>query len=208
MGNDFTRITPASFSILSNAAVIAVNQDPMGSNAVRRWTQAVNDTDAYGQGSIQLWSGPLNSTTGGEQDDYVVVLLNGGNSSRTMNATLADIFIDSGTSGTAPEVKLSWEVRDLWAIRLSDQAAGAIVNAANRTVTNGTVDVFGNETALLYNATQQSYAEGIAKADPALLGKVSTTVPASGTITASVAPHGVVMLRLRAVQTAMARDEL
>jgi alpha-galactosidase len=214
MGNDFSKITPASYSILSNAAVIAVNQDPMGTNAVRRWTYPVDDTDAYGQGSIQMWSGALNSTTGGEWNDYVVLLINGGNSSRTMKAELGGVFIDTGTGGTAPELGLAWEVRDLWANRLNDTAAAAILKAANVTVSqemqgNGTIGEFGSETSMLYNATRQSYADGIAKADPALLGKVSTTVPSSGTITASVSRHGVAMLRLRAVETGSARrDEL
>lgn len=82
MSNSIANLKPQDLSILNNPAVIAVNQDPAGSSAVRVWRYYVNDTDQYGQGEIHLWSGSL---AGGDQ---LVVLLNGGNSSRMMNATL------------------------------------------------------------------------------------------------------------------------
>lgn len=199
MGNDFSKITNKTLSILTNAAAIAVNQDPLGSSAARRWYYDTDAVDEYGRGSIQMWSGSLNSTTDSEWDDMVVVLINGQNASATLNATLADIFIDSGTYGTAPQAALSWEVRDLWSYRLSDEEAQQVIDAANTTESGS--GVAGNVTTKLYNATQTSYADGLEAKNELLLGKVMGTVPPQGTLTANIERHGAAMFRLRAVMT-------
>ena len=131
----------------------------------------------------------------------VVVLINGNNATTVMNATLADIFVDNGPAGTAAQVKIPWEVRDLWADRMSDSEAQAIISASSATG-NDTTGYNGTTVgAGRYNATKTSYAEGLANKDPLLLGKVSTTVKPSGTIFATVAPHGAAMFRLRALPT-------
>jgi alpha-galactosidase len=209
LGNDI-RIVPAKdLAILSNAAVIAVNQDPSGSSAARRWMYSTNSNDAYGGNAIQLWSGNLQSTTGGQYNDMVVLLINGANESMVMNATLADIFIDNGASGTAPQVKISWEVRDLWANRMSEAEAQSIIDASSATgnATNGyNATVVGSGR---YNATATSYAQGLKNNDTLLLGNVTTTVSPSGTITATVDSHGAAMFRLRALPTGTRKsDEL
>jgi alpha-galactosidase len=212
MGNDIRSIAPADLSILSNAAVIAVNQDPLGSSAARRWVYATDSTTIPDTtaGSIQLWSGSLKSTTGGTYNDMVVLLINGGNTSLAMNATLADIFVDSGPAGTARQVSIPWEVRDLWANRMSTEEAQAIIDASSATGNattgyNATMVGYGR-----YNATATSYAAGLAGNNSLLLGNVTTTVMPSGTITATVEPHGAAMYRLRAMPTAgmRKRDEL
>lgn len=208
MGNDFSKITNKTLSILTNAAAIAVNQDPLTSSAARRWYYATDDVDEYGQGSIQMWSGNLQSTTDTDYNDMVVVLINGNNSPTTLNATLADIFIDSGTYGTAPQVALSWEVRDLWAYRLTDSEAQALIDAANATESSGSGLTATNATSSLYNATRTSYADGLAAQDELLLGKVVGTVAPKGTLTASIDTHGAAMFRLRAVPTSTAKTEL
>lgn len=206
LGNDIRIINPADLALLSNPAVIAVNQDPSGSSAARRWLYETNGIDAYGRSSIQLWSGNLKSTTGGDHNDVVVVLINGNNATTVMNATLADIFVDNGPSGTAEQVKMSWEVRDLWANRMKELEAQAIINASSA---SGNATTGFNATKIgagRYNATKTSYVEGLANNDPLLLGKVSTTVKPSGTIIATVDPHGAAMFRLRALPTG--KDEL
>lgn len=197
MGNDFSKITNSTLSILTNAAAIAVNQDPLGSSAARRWYYDTDATDEYGRSSIQMWSGSLNSTTDSEWKDMVVVLINGQNDTATLNATLADIFEDSGTYGTAPQVQLSWEVRDLWSYRMTDAEAQAVIDAM--AVTESGVGVAGNLTTKLYNATATSYADGLEAKNELLLGKVVGTVEPKGTLTAEVARHGAAMFRLRAV---------
>jgi alpha-galactosidase len=51
--NFLFRKTHETFSILTNDAVIAVNQDPLGAAATRSWKQQLSE------GELQLWSGPL-----------------------------------------------------------------------------------------------------------------------------------------------------
>ena len=95
MGNDVTKLRAPDLAILTNPAVLAVSQDPLGSSAVRRWRQPANATDRFGQGETQMWSGALH---GG---DALVVLVNAGPADADMAATSEDIFWDAGPSGTA-----------------------------------------------------------------------------------------------------------
>lgn len=208
MGNDFSKINNKTLSILTNAAAIAVNQDPLYSSAARRWYYETTDVDEYGLGSLQMWSGSLQSTTDSGYDDMVVVLVNGNNSTTTMTATLADIFVDSGTYGTAPQVDLSWEVRDLWAYRMTDEEAQALIDAANATEFSGSGLAASNATSKLYNATRTPYADGLAAEQELLLGKVVGTVAPKGAVSANVERHGAAMFRLRAVATVTAENEL
>lgn len=199
MGNDLRIIKPADLAILSNTAVIAVSQDPSGSAAARRWYYDAADP-ASPLGKMQMWSGTLASTTDTNYSDMVVLLINGASTNQTMNATLSDIFVDSGPLGTAPQNKISWEVRDLWANRMSNTQAMQLINANG--TTNGTIP--GNR----YNATATSYANGLKLKDERLLGNVTTTVSPSGTVVAEVEAHGARMFRLRAVPTAVSIQEL
>ncbi|KAG9239360.1 glycoside hydrolase family 27 protein [Amylocarpus encephaloides] len=211
MGNDIRIIKPQDLSILSNAAVIAVNQDPLGQSAARRWLYQTNttDVDENGKAEIQMWSGNLKSTISADYNDYVVLLVNGNNNATVMNATLEDIFVDSGPKGTAPQVQMSWEVRDLWADRMSNETAAAIINTPTK---SGNATTGYNATTIgqgRYNATTTSYADGLMANSSLLLGSVVTTVQPSGTIIANVDRHGVAMFRLRAIPTAVRkRDEL
>jgi alpha-galactosidase len=209
MGNDIRTILPADLAILSNTAVIAVNQDPKGSSASRKWMYTADDIDANGRVTIQLWTGSLESTTGGDYDDMVVLLINGNNNTTVMNATLADVFLDSGPSGTAPQVKMPWEVRDLWANRMSNAEAQAIISSSSATGNDTTGYNATTIGAGRYNATKTNYAEGLAQNNPILLGNITNTVQPSGTVIATVDPHGAAMFRLRAIPTTLRkRDEL
>jgi alpha-galactosidase len=156
-----------------------------------------------------MWSGTLISTTDGILNDWVVLLINGQNNTAVMNATFTDIFVDFGPKGTSAQSKLSWEVRDLWANRMTDAEAQAIINGVS-VVGNSTTAVNGTGVLNgLYNATATSYAEGLAARDERLLGNVTTTVGPSGTIMATVDAHGAAMFRLRALPTGVTkRDEL
>ncbi len=171
-----------------------------------------------------MWSGSLTNTTNSTFSDEVVLLINGADTPLLMNASLADIFVDSGPKGTAKEVKISWEVRDLWVGRMNEsQAAGIIGKCFFFThlspifgflSTAGCGIKFndyigGNGTYVGYNATKTSYREGLAARDPRLLGNVTTTVLPSGTVQATVPAHGAKMFRLRPIESAVKkRDEL
>ncbi|KAH8111511.1 alpha-galactosidase/alpha-n-acetylgalactosaminidase [Phellopilus nigrolimitatus] len=190
MGNDLRNITPATLSILSNPAVLAVSQDPDVRPAFRIWRYAVGDTDAFGQGEIQMWSASL---SGG---DALVVLLNAGAAKRQMNATLVDIFWRSGPGGRATQVGQAWDVYDLWANRMDDATAQQIINAAANRSAAADPSTIG--TQFRYNATAMGgYAAGLAQNSSVLLGKKIGVVQPHGSLTATVPAHGVGMFRLR-----------
>ncbi|KAH7321917.1 glycoside hydrolase family 27 protein [Rhexocercosporidium sp. MPI-PUGE-AT-0058] len=191
-------IAPADLSILSNAAVIAVNQDPLGSSASRRWMRVPGSKDPYSGPALQLWSGNLQSTTGGDHDDMLVLMINGLGQTTTMNASLADIVANSGPNGKAPQLQMSWEVRDLWANRMTNATAIGIISASNMTgnVTTGwNATTFSGEHR--YNATAMSYAQGLKEKNELLLGNVTMTVQLGGIFSVIVEAHGVAIYRLR-----------
>jgi alpha-galactosidase len=201
IGTNVLTLTPSNLAIYSNPAVIALNQDPSASAGIRKWRYLVNDTDDYGQGEISLWTRTL--TNG----DTVIALINGGNSSRTMNATLADIFLDQATAGTyipAPQLKQSWDVYDLWANRMSDSEAAAVLNGTAPTIT-----AQSNSTTR-YNATVMSYADGLKANHTALMGSKVGSIGPMGTWSAMIPRHSTGLYRLRQVArgTTRKRDEL
>lgn len=202
LGTDIRTLTPDAYSILAHPPVLALNQDPAVSAGARRWVKNVDDKDEYGQGNIQLWARTMNNS------DTVIALVNAGNNSRDINATLADIFVDSG-GVHSQQAQQSWDIYDLWATRMDNETAGNILNGTASNIT--TVDDLMNQTSR-WNVTVMSYAEGLNQNATALFGKKIGTVQAGGTVTASDVPrHGVALYRLRANGTGPSmkrRDEL
>ena len=203
MGTAIPDMSPQTLSIYSNPAVIAVSQDPLGVSAHRVW-QYPAPVDGYGQGSYSLWVGDL---AGG---DYVVALLNAGNTPLEMNASLTDIFFDASSTssgGPAPEIMQGWDVYDLWANRMDNATASSILSG-NATV-NGTVVDSMNST-MRYNSTQMSYADGLASNESTLLGSRVGSIASMGTLNATVERHGIALYRLRPVPSGATRkrDEL
>lgn len=215
MGHDIRTTTPRTLSILSNPAIIAISQDPLGSSAVRRWLYNIPASSSSSSPpstwpsdphasipSIQLWTGALAPTTSTapKTNDALVLLINGGPTPLTLHASLADIFFDSGPAGTAPQIGLAWELRDLWADRMSDAEAGWIIgnvtDADNKTMGDFAGVVAGRDR---FNVSRTGYAEALAKADDRVLGSVTSTVMPRGTVSAVVEGHGVRVFRLRAV---------
>ncbi|KAL2007597.1 hypothetical protein VTN00DRAFT_9035 [Thermoascus crustaceus] len=178
MTNVLSRIDPPTLSILQNPAVLAVSQDPLGSAATRRWRYHVE-----GGGEIQMYTGSL---SGGDQ---LVLLLNNSPKETTMNASLIDIFWDEGPSGTAAQVQRSWDVYDLWANRMSNAQAAAIINGTALS------DSRYNMTAK--GGARHVYAQVPPSESKELMGERVGTVQARGTVVARVPAHGVAMFRLR-----------
>ena len=54
LGNDVTNMTNETLSIITNDAIIAVNQDSANSPVERMW-----DTPIQSGGTLSLWSGSL-----------------------------------------------------------------------------------------------------------------------------------------------------
>ncbi|KAI9691396.1 MAG: hypothetical protein M1820_009684 [Bogoriella megaspora] len=220
IGTNVLTLSPANLAIYSNPAVIALNQDPSGGAAVRKWQYFV-DPDEYGQGEIALWTRQMNNS------DMVFALLNAGNSSRcgstcpdavssqanfsrrSMNTTLYDIFLDAATAGAykAPlQLEEQFDVWDLWGNRMSDEEAATLIN--------GTAPAIGaNSTSVTrYNATAVSYADGLNANNTALYGKkVGTIGPgAQSTFEATIDRHSVGLYRIRQISdnARRKRDEL
>ena len=184
--------------------MIALNQDPTNTAANRVWRYYVNDTNEYDQGEISLWVNTLAS------GDVAVALLNAGAESREMNATLQDIFLDSSTtsaSGPSPMIMQAWDVYDLWANRMDNSTAMAIISG--NVTANGTITDSTNSTTK-YNSTSMSYADGLAANASELLGAKTMTIGPMGTLTAMIPAHGVGLYRLRSQggSSMRRRDEL
>ena len=200
MGTDLRMLDAQALSILNNPAVIAINQDPLGSPVARRWI--LPSSTGNKREEVQLWSGKLTSTTGDDYNDMVVLLINGGSSNATITATLLDIFDDLAHSAKMIQVASIWEVRDLWAGRMTLETATSIIQG--RTTWNNSTS--GDDE--WYNATQTSYAQGLAANDARVLGVVDENVLINGIITTSLEAHGVAMFRLRNIGSLGKRDEL
>ncbi|MCJ1350814.1 MAG: hypothetical protein MMC33_000795 [Icmadophila ericetorum] len=199
MGTDVGSMSHSTLSIYSNPAVIALSQDPSISAGNRIWRQSVPDKDSYGQGEISLWVRTL------ANGDQAVTLVNGGNNSRMMHATLADIFFDEGAD-ESPQAAINWDIYDLWANRMSNATATEILN--NTALYDGPVTASMNSTTR-YNATAMSYAEGLALNSTALFGAKIGSVQAMGTLKVMVPRHGVGLYRLRSTGVGIReRDEL
>ncbi|KAF1350691.1 alpha-galactosidase/alpha-n-acetylgalactosaminidase [Delphinella strobiligena] len=195
IGADVRSLDANAYSIYTNPAVLAISQDPTGSSIVRHWRYFV-DPDDNGQGEISMWSGTLS------QGDYILVLLNAANSSMSMNATLADIFIDNG-GAKSTEAQQSWDLYDIWGNRIPNSTANLILDS------NSTMAAM-NITSYYWNATETSFADGIAANNSLLLGTKVGSVAALGTVMADVPRHGVVAYRMRpnGAPATRKRDEL
>jgi alpha-galactosidase len=198
MGTNVISLSPANLAILSNPAVIALNQDPSSTAAVRKWRMNVSDVDQYGVGEISLWTRVLNN------GDSAVALLNAGNASRQMTATAEDIFLDQATAGTyqaAPELSMAWDVYDLWAGRMSNPEAASILN--------GSAAIVSTNSTTRYNASAMSYADGLNANVSALLGTKVGTMQAGGQWSVQVDRHSVALFRFRpSPKVIRKRDEL
>ena len=185
MGNDLRTLSASALTILNNPAVIAISQDPVGRSAIRIRRDLNVAKDKYGVGEAHVWSGPL---YGGDQ---VVIFLNVGIEELQMSASLEEIFTADGPEGSAPQVRETWEVYDLWANRMDQSAAQAILDAPIDSVEK----TF--EKIDWYNATTLTYLDGLKHGDARLLGKKIEIIEPTGTLTATVPRHGVAMFRLR-----------
>ena len=136
-----------------------------------------------------------------ENGDTVIALINAGNDTRTMNATLSDIIFDQSTAGTsavpAPQLYQSWDVYDLRAHRMTNDEEASVLNGTAPTVT-------ANSTSLArYNATAMSYADGLAANASALSGIKVGTIPPQGAWSTQIPRPSVRFYRLRQSTSAM-----
>lgn len=180
MGNKLDQLSAVDYGILTNPAVIALNQDPQGSAAGRKLVRQVDSKDQWGWGEVQVWQGGL------WQGDQVVIFLNAANETQTIEVPLWQIF---GTP-KAQQAQSAWDMYDLWGdnVTISEEVAAGVLN--------GTAQLDEN-TSGYYNASQMSWKEGLAMNDTRLLGVFEGTVEAGGMVSAEVAAHDVKAWRFR-----------
>lgn len=99
-GNDLAAMDADTRRILTNADVIAVDQDPLGQQARRVWKQ----------GDLEIWARPLK---GG---DHAVVLFNRGKTAAEMKFDWALLNLPAG---------LKADVVDLWSKKVSKNVRGS-----------------------------------------------------------------------------------
>jgi alpha-galactosidase len=95
-GNDLSTMDEATRQILTNADVIAIDQDPLGQQARRLWKQ----------GDLEVWARPL------QGGDHAVVLFNRGLAPATMKVTWTQLNLPAAIKA---------DVKDLWAKTLRQQ---------------------------------------------------------------------------------------
>ncbi|EKM60900.1 glycoside hydrolase family 27 protein [Phanerochaete carnosa HHB-10118-sp] len=99
LGNDVTNMTNETMTIITNTAIIAINQDAAGSPANRMWKRSISQG-----GETSLWAGALVNNT------FVFALLNTSPVNQTVEIDFVDVFFDQGPAyQTQP-----YEVFDLW----------------------------------------------------------------------------------------------
>lgn len=194
MGNKLYDLSPADYAILTNPAIIALNQDPAGSAPSRKLVQPVPQKDQWGWGEWQVWQGSL------WQGDQVVILLNAANETQQIEVPLWQVF---GTPSTA-QGQMDWDMYDLWGenVTISEDVAVQVLN--------GTMQL-ADDTPGYYNATEMSWQEGLARNDTRLLGVFEGTVQAGGMVSAEVGAHDVKAWRFRPAgknRSQVKRDEL
>ncbi|KAJ7601062.1 alpha-galactosidase [Mycena floridula] len=99
LGNDVRNMTNETLEIITNSAVIAVNQDPLGAPGTRVWKKTLDIG-----GDLQLWYGPLVNST------WVIAVMNTSPEDQSANITFNEVFIDQG----ATEKTQTYELFDLW----------------------------------------------------------------------------------------------
>ena len=124
-----------------------------------------------------------------------------------MRALLEDIFVADGPGAAAPQVKMDWDVYDLWETRMKEATAQRILDAPE----NQREKLFIE--ANWYNSTEMSYKDGLAKNDERVMGKKIGVVEADGEMVVTVPKHAAKMFRLRsqsgrAKRYSVHRDEL
>lgn len=181
--------------------MIAINQDPLGRAANRVSRNLDAPKDKYGIGETQVWSGPL---YGGDQ---VVVLLNAAGNDVNMTTDLNEIFVAEGPEGSTPQAKEKWAIYDLWANRMEERTAQAILDAPFEHLEG----VFAKLN--VYNSTRMPYVDGLRAGDERLMGKMIGQIAPGGEIKTMVQKHSVKMYRLRSLglgekRHSTTRDEL
>ncbi|KAI1611785.1 glycoside hydrolase superfamily [Exophiala viscosa] len=201
IGADLRTLSAQALTILNNPAVIAINQGPLGRSVARILRDLNVKKDRYGQGEVQIWTGPL------FPHDQLVVFLNAADEDLEMTTTLNDVFVHEGPEGSATQTEETFDAHDLWANRMD-------IVTAEKILTREQSQQPPSHAKEWYNATVTPYKDGLLEADPRLLGqRIGSFGPDQPVLRADVPRHGIRMFRLRnltggGTRYALHKDEL
>ena len=102
IGCDLTSASKETLEILSNVEAIAINQDSLGVQGHRVWSDKGGNVEVNGdvpEGDLEIWAGPLMS------GQYAVLLLNTKNEPADISVNFADCGLRAKTKAT---------IRDVW----------------------------------------------------------------------------------------------
>jgi len=99
LGNDVTSMTNETLTIITNDALIAVNQDSNASPASRIWKKPVSSG-----GDLSLWQGSLANNV------FVIALMNTSPDTQTVDVLMKDAFVDQGKAYQSQP----YTMYDLW----------------------------------------------------------------------------------------------
>ncbi|CAL1696554.1 unnamed protein product [Somion occarium] len=99
LGNDVTNMSNETLTIITNKALIDINQDAGVGPANRMWKRTIPDG-----GDLQLWAGSLSNNR------FVIALLNTSPKQQTTDVDFTDVFVDQGKAYQQQPYQLS----DLW----------------------------------------------------------------------------------------------
>jgi len=99
MGHDLLNMSNETWTILTNTAIIAMNQDPSGQPGIRLWKIKLPDG-----GDLQLWRGGLGNSA------FSVALMNTSPEERVVDVPFKDVFRDLDKEWK----EATYTVYDLW----------------------------------------------------------------------------------------------
>jgi alpha-galactosidase len=107
IGCDLTKASKETIEILSNTEAIAVNQDAMGVQGHRVWSDKGGNVEVNGDiptGDLEVWAGPLMS------GDFAVILFNKSGETASITANFEDCGLRKGDTAAIRDI---WEHKDI-----------------------------------------------------------------------------------------------
>jgi len=99
MGHDLLAMSNETWTVITNTAIIAINQDPNGQPGIRLWKRPVPEG-----GNLQLWRGDLANSA------FAVALMNTSPEKQVVDISFEDVFRDQNKKLR----EATYTVYDLW----------------------------------------------------------------------------------------------
>jgi len=144
MGHDLLHMSNETWTILTNTAIIGINQDPNGQSGIRLWKRKLPE-----DGDLQLWRGDLANSS------FTVALMNTSPEEQVVDVPFEDVFRDLGKEWR----EATYTVYDLWA---KDQKGewGRCLGAMSGGIQGATVATHQTKVWKLVPTTQRLQKRG------------------------------------------------